>query len=347
MDFSSTLIKWYAINKRELPWRNTKNPYFIWISEIILQQTRVIQGEPYYLKFIETFPTIDKLAYSDEKEILRLWQGLGYYSRARNMHFAAKFIVENYSARFPNEYDKILNLKGVGTYTAAAISSFAFGLPHAVLDGNVFRVLSRVYGIDIPIDTTLGKKKFSALAQSLLDKKRPALNNQAIMEFGATQCTHKLPKCDSCPFTVDCIAYNTNSIHNLPLKLKKVSVKKRYLNYFFLQNCNRILLGRRDSGIWQGLYELPHIEFTKNKSTESIINSKKWNDFFKNTNYKLISSSQLSIHKLSHQHIYARFWTLEIHEFKLKKYEFVNISKLIDFPIPRLLDKFLKEINLI
>ena len=258
MDFSSTLIKWYAINKRELPWRNTKNPYFIWISEIILQQTRVIQGEPYYLKFIETFPTIDKLAFSDEKEILRLWQGLGYYSRARNMHFAAKFIVENYSARFPNEYHKILNLKGVGTYTAAAISSFAFGLPHAVLDGNVFRVLSRVFGIDQPINSSLGEKIFRELSTELLPSSEVSNYNQGIMEFGALQCIPKNPNCEPCPLNSRCDALRTKRVKELPVKLKKTKVAEWHMSFLVLITDRGTVLRKRvGKGIWQNLYEFP------------------------------------------------------------------------------------------
>ena len=210
MSFSNTLYTWYLANKRELPWRSTKDPYFIWLSEIILQQTRVEQGLPYYLKFIKSFPTIIDLAVATEDEVLKLWQGLGYYSRARNLHITAKYIMKYCDGIFPQAYNDILNLKGVGPYTAAAIASFSFGLPYAVVDGNVIRVLGMVFGISISFETSLGKQKYQKLAQDLLNKSDPAEHNQAIMEFGALQCIPKSPKCSSCPFSSYCVAYNTN-----------------------------------------------------------------------------------------------------------------------------------------
>ena len=219
MQFSSQIISWYLEFKRDLPWRNTTNPYNIWLSEIILQQTQVKQGLPYYEKFITHFPTVESLANADEEQVLKLWQGLGYYSRARNLHFAAKQIAE--SGSFPTNYKAILELKGVGEYTAAAIASFAYKLPHAVVDGNVFRLLSRVYGVDIAINSTEGKKYFSKLANTLLDTKRPDTHNQAIMEFGAMMCKPKNPNCEQCPLSNECIAFNSNSIEAFPVKIKK------------------------------------------------------------------------------------------------------------------------------
>jgi A/G-specific adenine glycosylase len=347
MNFSEILFQWYALNKRELPWRNTHNPYFIWLSEIILQQTRIEQGLPYYLKFINAFPKIADLATAKEDKVLKLWQGLGYYSRARNLHFSAKYIQRYYNGVFPKTYTDILNLKGVGTYTAAAISSFSFGFPYAVVDGNVVRVLSRVFGIEIAFDTTLGKKKYQQLAQNLLDKKNPAENNQAIMEFGALQCTPKSPKCIFCPFISDCVAYNTNSIEKLPVKSKKTKIKKRFLNYLLIQNKNAVILGKRSTGIWKGLYEFPFIEYSSAKSEKLVVVSDKWVDFFKNSVYKVESISDEFIHKLSHQHIYAKFWIVNIENFKLEKYSFVRNSKLKNYPVSRLTDKFLKEHNII
>lgn len=347
MNFSQRLLGWYSFNKRSLPWRSTRNAYFIWLSEIILQQTRVEQGLPYYLNFIKAFPSITDLANAKEDKILKLWQGLGYYSRARNLHFSAKYIVEYYDGNFPREYHKILELKGVGIYTAAAISSFAFGLPYAVVDGNVVRVLSRLFGIEVPFDTSSGRHQFQDLAQDLLDKKNPAENNQAIMDFGALQCTHKSPKCGTCVFMPDCIAYNTNRIYTLPVKFKKLKIKKRFLNYLLIQNDNAFLLAKRDDGIWQGLYDFPFIEYSSHKSEEAVVSSNQWMDFFKGKDYKIKLVSDVFVHKLSHQHIYAKFWVVDVIAFELKRYSFVRKSTLKNYPISRLIDKFLKEYNII
>ena len=276
MDFSDILSQWYAINKRDLPWRSTVNPYHIWLSEIILQQTRVEQGLPYYLKFIDTFPVVADLANADEDLVLKLWQGLGYYSRARNLQFSAKLILSEFGGNFPDNHADILKLKGVGPYTAAAISSFSFGLPFAVLDGNVIRVLSRVFGIQTPFDTTAGKKQFQKLAQELLDKKNSAEYNQAIMEFGALQCVPKSPKCNHCPIVNDCIAFNTNTVSLLPVKSKKLKVKSRFLHFLVVNKNNEVLIGKRKSGIWQGLYEFPFLEFDENLNEKSDLKSPLW-----------------------------------------------------------------------
>lgn len=347
MNFSQRLLGWYSFNKRSLPWRSTHNAYFVWLSEIILQQTRVEQGLPYYLNFIKAFPSITDLANAKEDKILKLWQGLGYYSRARNLHFSAKYIVEYYDGVFPREYHKILELKGVGIYTAAAISSFAFGLPYAVVDGNVVRVLSRLFGIEVPFDTSLGRKQYQELAQDLLDKKNPAENNQAIMDFGALQCTPKSPKCSTCVFVPDCIAYNTDSIYKFPVKFKKLKIKKRFLNYLLIQNDNSLLLGKRDDGIWKGLYDFPFIEYSSHKSEEEVVSSNQWMDFLKDKDYKIKSVSDVFVHKLSHQHIYAKFWIVDVIAFQLERYSFVRKSTLKSYPISRLIDKFLKEYNII
>ena len=347
MDFTKILVQWYACNKRELPWRNTRNPYFIWLSEIILQQTRVDQGITYYMQFTKEFPSIRDLARANEDKILKLWQGLGYYSRARNLHLTAKYIVRYYNGIFPQSYSDILNLKGVGPYTAAAISSFSFGLPYAVVDGNVIRVLSRFFGVEIPFDTKLGRNAFQSLAQKLLDIKSPAENNQAIMEFGALQCTPKSPKCSSCPFVVDCVAFNTNSISLLPKKSKKIMLKKRFLNYLVLQNNDSVILGKRTKGIWRGLYDFPFLEYSKKKSKQAVLSSKEWVGFFKNTNYMIELVSDEFIHKLSHQHICAKFWIINVADFELDKYSYIRNSKLKNYPVSRLADKFLKEYNII
>ena len=232
MIFSKTLINWYSVNKRELPWRQTIDPYYIWLSEIILQQTQVAQGLPYYVKFTEEFPSVFHLAKAQEGHVLKLWQGLGYYSRARNLHTTAKYIAAELKGEFPNNYKDLLKLKGIGDYTASAIASICFNKPEAVVDGNVYRVLSRYFGIDTPINSPKGAKEFKQLAQELIDKKDPATFNQAIMEFGATQCKPQSPDCTLCPFTSSCIAFNENRIIELPVKIKSGKAKKKYFNFF-------------------------------------------------------------------------------------------------------------------
>ncbi len=347
MNFSKILLEWYVFNKRDLPWRNTDNPYLIWLSEIILQQTRVEQGLPYYLRFVKAFPTLNDLAKAEEDKILKFWQGLGYYSRARNLHYSARFIVQNYNGIFPKKYSDILNLKGVGLYTAAAIASFSFGLPYAVVDGNVIRVLSRIFGIETPFDSYAGKKKFQKLAQTLLSKRSPAENNQAIMDFGAIQCVPKSPKCNVCPFIDDCIAYETNSVNSLPVKVKKNKAKKRFLHYLFIQNKNGIILEKRKAGVWKGLYELPFLEYSIKKTDLEVLSSFEWHDFFKNKNYKVKLVSEEFIHKLSHQHIYAKFWMISIRLSNLEHHTFVRNSEIKKYPVSRLTDKFLNTYSII
>jgi len=347
MNFSKILLQWYSLNKRDLPWRQTKNPYFIWLSEIILQQTRVEQGISYYLKFICEFPTLHYLAKANQDKVLKLWQGLGYYSRARNLHYSAKYILKYYDGNFPKTYKDILSLKGVGSYTAAAIASFAYDLPYAVVDGNVVRVLSRVFGMQFTFETALGKKEFHRLALDLLDKDNPAENNQAIMEFGALQCTPKSPKCHSCPFISSCFAYTTRSIERLPVKLKKIKIKKRYINYLLIQKDNFVVLDKRNNGIWKGLYELPNIEFSSQQTEQAVLLSFKWVEFFKSTKYKIELVSDEYIHKLSHQHIYAKFWLINVQTCNINNQSFIEKSKLKNYPVSKLMDKFFKEYNII
>ncbi len=238
MDFSNTLINWYLQNKRELPWRNTKNPYYIWLSEIILQQTRVAQGLPYYLNFITTFPTVKALANTSEEEVLKLWQGLGYYSRARNLHATAKHISAELNGIFPNNYADLLKLKGVGEYTAAAIASFSYNEDIAVVDGNVFRVLSRFFGVESDISDNKTRKEFQSLANSILPKGKASDFNQAIMEFGAIQCVPKSPNCSDCIFNTNCYALQKNKVGELPVKTKKIKIKNRFLNYIIVKDSN-------------------------------------------------------------------------------------------------------------
>jgi len=345
MDFSNKLIKWYQLNKRDLPWRNTTNAYHIWLSEIILQQTRVDQGLPYYLEFINTFPTIEKLASAKEDDILKLWQGLGYYSRAHNLHYTAKDIVTNSNGEFPNDYNKLLELKGVGNYTAAAIASFAFGLPYAVVDGNVIRLLSRVFGIDTPFDTTKGKKQFQQLAQQLLLEKKASVYNQAIMEFGALQCKPKSPNCSICPMQEFCVASQSIDVNSFPVRSKKVKVKERFLHFLMIQTDNGICVGKRKSGIWKGLYEFPFLEFSENLSDSKVIKSDVWKKLFGEHNLEIKLDSSNYIHKLTHQKIHAKFWKIKANKFSIKGYSKVTLKALEKYPVSRLMEKYLKTIN--
>lgn len=347
MSFSNKLLGWYKVNKRELPWRNTTNAYYIWLSEIILQQTRVDQGMPYYLAFVKEFPRVEDLALATEDKVLKMWQGLGYYSRARNLHYTAKEIVKNYSGVFPADYNKILKLKGIGTYTAAAISSFAFDLPYAVVDGNVIRVLSRIFGVETPYDTSKGKKQFQELAQELLLKEDVANYNQAIMEFGAVQCKPKSPNCEVCPMMDFCDAFNTNRVAELPVKSKKIKVKHRYLHYLIIDNGINVCISKRKSGIWTGLYEFPFLEFDKAVSEKDVLQSENWINIFENYSVSIESVSSQYIHVLSHQKIHAQFWRLKVGEFSSKEYESVPYLELPNYPVSRLTEKYLESIELV
>ena len=346
MNFSRKLVSWYQNNKRDLPWRNTVNPYHIWLSEIILQQTRVLQGAPYYLAFLKAFPTIEDLANASEDKVLKMWQGLGYYSRARNLHFTAKDIVDNFGGEFPKDYGQVLNLKGIGVYTAAAITSFAFNMPYAVVDGNVIRVLSRVFGISIPFDTSVGKRRFQQLAQELLIENRAAIYNQAIMEFGAIMCKPKSPYCSSCPFQDFCVAYATNSVAELPVKSKKIKVKDRFLYYLLIEQDDNIFFGKRKSGIWTGLYEFPFLEFLTKMNEKQVLKSDQWLKIFSNSTCDVQSISSEFIHILSHQKIYAQFWRIKAVGVELNEYELISKKSILDFPVSRLTEKYFETIEL-
>ncbi|TSJ41963.1 A/G-specific adenine glycosylase [Fluviicola chungangensis] len=330
-DFVLLISDWYRLNARELPWRNTKNPYFIWLSEVILQQTRVDQGMNYYLKFIENYPILNQLANADEASVLKLWQGLGYYSRARNLHQTARQVRDEFGGEFPQTYAEIIRLKGIGPYTAAAISSFAFDLPHAVVDGNVYRILSRYYGIDEPIDTGKGKKIFQELADSLIPTSDPALFNQAIMEFGAIQCTPNNPDCESCVLNQSCgSAFNPELIKKLPVKKGKTKVRKRYFHYLHIEKELEIALDQRTGkDVWEKLYEFPLIE-SDNDSVPSE---------FKDSATLCYQTK----HILSHQHIYAYFYKTEKSEIEGLDLTFVDKNQLADYPIHRLMEKYLES----
>jgi A/G-specific adenine glycosylase len=345
--FSKKIIYWYEHNKRELPWRNTQDAYLIWLSEIILQQTRVDQGMSYYLKFAKEFPTIKHLAKADNEKVMKLWQGLGYYSRARNLHITAKTIVQEYKGIFPKEYSQILSLKGIGEYTAAAIASFAYNKAHAVVDGNVYRVLSRVFGISTPIDSTIGKKEFNQLASELLDKKRPATYNQAIMEFGAMQCKPVNPNCADCPLNTMCLAYSKKMIDELPVKSKKTKVRNRYFNYIVLNYKGNVAINKRGKNdIWTNLYDFPNIETDKEESEEDFLKSDEWNIFIKNTAFHVKSISKTYKHILSHQKIQARFWEIDCKvpfEKLLPATSIIIKEKTIQkYAVPRLIEIYLQ-----
>ena len=338
--FQESLLTWYAKNKRDLPWRHTKDPYRIWLSEVILQQTRVNQGMDYYLKFIETFPTVLDLSKASEKQVLALWQGLGYYSRARNLHQAAKEVVNEHNGVFPSDYKTLLKLKGVGPYTAAAIASFSFNEAKAVLDGNVFRVLSRLYDINKPINSTNGQKEFQDISNNILNTLDPATHNQAMMEFGALICTPKKPKCDECPFVLECNSHKNNTVLLRPVKLKKAKVRSRYFIYtvFYNKLEQVVFLKKRESkDIWQNLYDF-HLEEIQEKKLflERVESLEK---------EKHIVKLQ---HKLTHQVINAVFFIEPTKESSnLKKLELVHVEKIDTYPIPTLIKNYLeKEIDI-
>ena len=334
MSFSQKLLHWYLENGRDLPWRKTKDPYVIWLSEIILQQTRVEQGMPYFLRFVETFPNVKAFADADEETILRLWQGLGYYSRARNMHKAAKMVMDEFHGVFPQAYADVIRLPGIGEYTAAAISSFSVNEARAVLDGNVYRVLSRYLGEQSPINSGQGKKIFTALAQEMLDKQSPGLYNQAIMDFGAIQCRPKNPLCEDCIFRLDCTAFKEDRVDSLPVKLKGKASRNRYFHYFILRAEEQMLMSKRgQDDVWANLYEFPMLETTDDLSIPDLIAQEDFEQYFKPDTVLCPVGTQVK-HVLSHQNIYARFYQVEdIQMLKKKKknwhyYYFEKIDKL-------------------
>ena len=343
MIFSKTLISWYLQNKRDLPWRKTANPYHIWLSEIMLQQTRVAQGLPYFLSFTTSFPTIFDLANADEEQVLKLWQGLGYYSRARNLHATAKYIASDLHGIFPDSFSGLLKLKGVGEYTAAAIASFSYNEVVPVVDGNVFRVLSRVFNIETDIASSGAKKEFTALANELIPKDNPAIFNQAIMEFGALQCVPKNPDCGICVLNSGCLALKYNKVGELPVKLKKTKVRNRYFNYIVFSDAiqNLIIRKRVEKGIWHNLYEFPLIETDGEVDFDSI--SKLINDKYGNKNailsIKPLNKSKI-LHKLSHQHLFVDFYKVEV-EGLLE--EAITYESMILFPFPIVIFNFIEK----
>ena len=344
--FSDKIISWYNKNKRDLPWRNTKDAYLIWLSEIILQQTRVDQGMNYYLKFAKEFPTIKHLAKADNEKVMKLWQGLGYYSRARNLHTTAKIITDKYKGTFPVDHAELLSLNGIGDYTAAAIASFAFNKPYAVVDGNVYRVLARVFGIEIPIDSSQGKKEFYQLANKLIDKKNPALHNQAIMELGAMQCKPANPDCSVCVLNTMCFAFSKKRITELPVKAKTTKVRDRYFNYIVLHHKGTTAINKRgEKDIWTNLYDFPLIETVKELKEEQFLKSAEWKKFIGSAKYTVKSISASYKHILSHQKIYARFWEIEcdnpFDKLLPKTAVIIKEKDIHKYAVPRLIENYL------
>ena len=343
MTFSKALIKWYLQNKRDLPWRNTTNPYPIWLSEIMLQQTRVAQGLPYFLSFTTAFPTVFDLAKANEEHVLKLWQGLGYYSRARNLHKTAQHISEELAGVFPQSYKELLKLKGVGEYTAAAIASFSYNEVVPVVDGNVFRVLSRYFDVETDIAQASAKKEFAALALELIPHDNPAIFNQAIMEFGALQCVPKSPNCSICVFNDSCAALQKNKVNQLPVKSKKLKVRNRYFNYLVAadKNGKTVIQKRTSKGIWHNLYEFPLIETDQEEGFDCVGEAIQCH-YGAHTKVESILeyNEQSIIHKLSHQHLHIKFWQIKI-EGTIKNG--IDLDTLKTFPFPIVIHNFIEK----
>ncbi len=334
-DFGDRLQDWFAANGRELPWRGTRDPYLIWISEVILQQTRVAQGWEYYERFVAQFPDVQALAHAPEDAVLRCWQGLGYYSRARNLHAAAGQVLDRHAGVFPCAYAAVRALSGVGDYTAAAICSIAYDQPHAVLDGNVFRVLSRVFDIDTPIDTAAGRKVFAQLSQELLDVRHPGLYNQAIMDFGALCCTPSAPKCDDCPLADRCLSKAHGMVGARPVKRGRTTVRERWFNYLHVTCGDATLLHRREGrDIWQGLYEFPLIETDKSVGYHEL-----QHPFMAG---RLVGSVPMPPHKLTHRTIHATVHRIEMPRLPATNCVTINACDIDNYALPRLLELYLE-----
>ncbi len=348
MKFSTTLLRWYAENKRELPWRNTTAPYPIWLSEVILQQTRVAQGMEYYLRFVENFPTIFDLAAAPEDQVMKLWQGLGYYSRARNLHDTAKKIVSDYAGKFPQTAAELQKLKGIGSYSSAAIASFAFNECIPAIDGNVLRLTTRLFGIFDPIDLPKTRKQVDEVLRKLIDKKNPGLFNQAMIEFGALYCKPTSPDCDQCIFTDICYAKRQDKVHLLPTKSTPITIRKRFFYYLLITEEQNILLHKRTArDIWKGLYDFPLIESDNALSEKEIRksiteNMQAWNyDLFQITGIE-----QEIKHQLTHQSIHVSFIKIQLQD-KVPaapiSFQWIQVKEIHNFPVPRLIENYLNS----
>jgi A/G-specific adenine glycosylase len=346
-DWRQKLLTWYNSNKRDLPWRNINDPYKIWLSEVILQQTRVNQGWEYYLRFIEKYPTVSALASAPVHDVLKLWQGLGYYSRARNLHEAARSIVKDHKGKFPKDYASIRALKGVGEYTAGAIASIAYNLPFPAVDGNVMRVYSRLFGITTPIDSTEGKKRIYETAVELLPHKNSGTYNQAVMELGAMVCLPAKPNCENCPIQDACYAYSHKKVLSFPIKQGKTKQRNRYMNYLVITYADKILIRLRNTkDIWQGLHDFPMIESTKPITESTFLKDAQWKKIISITKPVIKDVSEEYIHILSHQKLYARFYSMAI----TKKVTtlpvdcfWIKIKDLENYAVPKLIDLYIRK----
>ncbi len=345
MIFFQKILLWYSKNKRALPWRKTKDPYKIWLSEIMLQQTRVVQGLPYYQRFIEQFPTVEYLAKAKEEQVLKLWQGLGYYSRARNLHATAKMVVNDYEGNFPSTYEELLKLKGVGDYTASAIASICFDAPEPVVDGNVYRVLSRYFGVELPINSSKGAAHFKQLAREVMDSGNIRDYNQGIMEFGAIQCTPKNPNCSVCPLNDGCSALKSDRVSQLPVKVNRTKVRKRYFNYLVVldPSSKTLLRQRKGSGIWQNLWEFPLWESDRKIGLEEIQENYNKVVALKNVPEIYQHSEDDIVHKLSHQQLHTKFWIVQS---KDSLEEGIGVNTLDKYPVPVLIANFIKTFKI-
>jgi len=337
------LIAWYGVNKRVLPWRDIENPYFIWVSEIILQQTRVVQGLEYYLRFIDVYPNIFTLASADIDDVLKIWQGLGYYSRARNMHTAARYIVDVYQGRFPTTYDELITIKGIGDYTASAIASMAFGQPVPVIDGNVNRVIARLYGVQQPVNKPAGQKEIRAHAEKLMVHNEPGTYNQAIMEFGALQCVPKNPDCNGCIFNRICFAGKNGLVDVLPVKTKTAKITTRYFHYLYVRFGGRTFIRRRiDGDIWTGLYEFPMIETEGETGLDELCRTPAWQSYFPGQTPLVKSVSPEITHRLTHRILKIRFYEITI-ERAISGKEFIEIpeTELHRYAVPVVIENWI------
>lgn len=338
----SEILDWYNQNKRTLPWRESGDPYLIWLSEIILQQTRVEQGTPYYLAFSDRFKTVTDLANAAQDDILKMWQGLGYYSRARNLHAAAQQVRDQFGGVFPDNYDEIITLKGVGPYTAAAISSIAFNEAKAVVDGNVIRVIARLFGIEQAVNTTPVQKQIQQLADELLDVKNPGDFNQAMMEFGALFCAPKKPSCESCPLKMNCIAFKEDKVGSIPFKEKKLKRRSRFFHFLILKEVGNVLIEQRGpNDIWQGLFQFPLME----TETDQELSREDLQQELK-AEVEIEKIDVVKKHVLSHQDLYAKFYHLQADLNKVVNYKQVSINELHTFALPRLIDRYLESVVL-
>ena len=341
-DFKNKIITWYSANKRFLPWRETTDPYKIWLSEIMSQQTRVEQSLPYYLKFTETYPTVFDLAQASEEDILKLWQGLGYYSRARNLHTTAKFVALKLNGVFPGNYEGLIKLKGIGDYTASAIASICFNEPAPVVDGNVYRVLSRYFGVDLPVNSAKGIKYFKELATKLIDHEDPGTYNQALMEFGARQCKPQSPNCGMCPLNSSCVALQQKTVQALPVKIRNNKIKHRYFHYLIIVNENETILQQRTKkDIWQNLYEFPLIEDSTGLNEKTIVDHAVFKKHIGENEFLLsLFNENEIVHKLSHQYIHTKFWIVTLQS-EIKNG--IKKAGINDYPVPVLIANFVEE----